>query len=93
MRDDTSTGGRERTRFEEKVDAIATVLDEFPPMQILRAVQQLAEDPNSRMEPSDVRTTAANVSTDDELRSVIGLAETPDTSTTDTERGGDAGDE
>ena len=73
----------DRSPFDEKVDAIATVLDELPPMQVLRAVQQLAEDSDALMEPCDVRTAAANISNDEELRSVIGLGETSESQDTD----------
>ena len=50
--------------IDQKVESIAVVLDEFPPMQVLRAVQRLAEDPDSAMERSHVITTATNVSSD-----------------------------
>lgn len=62
--------------YEQKVDSIAVVLDEFPPMQILDAIQKLADDPDSRMHSGDVLTIASNLSTDEELESKIGLSET-----------------
>lgn len=61
--------------FDKKVDSIATVLDEFPPMQVLKAIEQLAEDQDSLMEGCDIATTASNVATDEELKRVVDSGE------------------
>lgn len=69
------TDGAFESPYEKKVDSIAVVLDEFPPMQILDAVQKLAEDPESLMHRGDVLTIASNLSTDEEMERKIGLSE------------------
>lgn len=65
--------------YDEKIESIAVVLDEFPPMQILQAIQKLANDPDSLMESGDVLTTASNLSSDEEMERKIGMSEADDT--------------
>lgn len=60
---DRSDTGIEQSAFDQKVNAIAVVLDEFPPMQVLKAIERLAEDSDSKMEEGDVATIAENIST------------------------------
>lgn len=61
--------------YDEKIESVAVVLDEFPPMQILQAIQKLANDPDSLIESGDVLTIASNLSTDEEMQDRIGLSE------------------
>lgn len=65
-----------QSAYDEKIESIAVVLDEFPPMQILDAIQKLADDPDSLMHSGEVLTAASNLSTDEEMERKIGLSET-----------------
>lgn len=64
-----------KSPFDEKVDSIATVLDEFPPMQVLKAVEQLADDPESKMDASTLATSAANVASISDFERELTLME------------------
>lgn len=53
--------------YDDKLRSIAMVLDEFPPGQIVEAVEILAEDDDSRLSGGDVLTAALNLNGSEEV--------------------------
>lgn len=63
------------SEFDEKVDSVATVLEELPPMVVMKAIEQLAEDDESPFSTHDLVTAAGNVADKDHMIKAANLGE------------------